>query len=122
MYTHGKENTHKDHSCCSNGETGKEQKDGYICPMKCEGEKEYDSQGNCPVCNMKLVPMGSAGNENHHHHEHREHHNHDKTKPASAGTYYCPMHCEGDKTYDKPGDCPECNMKLVPMRKSKGKM
>ena len=23
------------------------------------------------------------------------------------------MKCEGDKTYDKPGDCPVCNMKLV---------
>ncbi len=27
--------------------------------------------------------------------------------------YYCPMHCEGDKTYDKPGDCPVCGMHLV---------
>ena len=29
------------------------------------------------------------------------------------GTFYCPMHCEGDKTYDKPGDCPVCGMDLV---------
>lgn len=27
--------------------------------------------------------------------------------------YYCPMHCEGDKTYDKPGNCPVCGMDLV---------
>jgi len=27
--------------------------------------------------------------------------------------YYCPMHCEGDKVYDKPGDCPVCGMHLV---------
>jgi len=27
-------------------------------------------------------------------------------------TYACPMHCEGDKTYDKPGDCPVCGMHL----------
>ena len=27
--------------------------------------------------------------------------------------YVCPMKCEGDKTYDKPGNCPVCNMKLV---------
>jgi Cu2+-exporting ATPase len=26
--------------------------------------------------------------------------------------YYCPMHCEGDKTYDKPGSCPVCGMNL----------
>ncbi|MEO5777543.1 MAG: heavy metal translocating P-type ATPase [Flavobacterium sp.] len=31
----------------------------------------------------------------------------------SAGKYYCPMHCEGEKTYDKPGDCPVCGMHLV---------
>ena len=30
-----------------------------------------------------------------------------------TGTFYCPMHCEGDKTYDKPGDCPVCGMDLV---------
>lgn len=29
------------------------------------------------------------------------------------GKYYCPMHCEGDKVYDKPGDCPVCGMDLV---------
>lgn len=28
--------------------------------------------------------------------------------------YYCPMKCEGDKTYDKPGSCPKCGMDLVP--------
>lgn len=30
-----------------------------------------------------------------------------------GGKYYCPMHCEGDKTYDEPGDCPVCGMDLV---------
>lgn len=29
------------------------------------------------------------------------------------GIYYCPMHCEGDKVYGKPGDCPVCGMHLV---------
>ncbi len=29
------------------------------------------------------------------------------------GTFYCPMHCEGDKIYDKTGDCPICGMDLV---------
>lgn len=44
--------------------------------------------------------------------------NHDHTKkvhqPSANGIYYCPMHCEGDKTYNKPGDCPVCGMDLVP--------
>lgn len=27
--------------------------------------------------------------------------------------YYCPMHCEGNKTYDNARDCPVCGMDLV---------
>lgn len=30
-----------------------------------------------------------------------------------VGVYYCPMHCEGDKTYSSPGNCPVCGMDLV---------
>ena len=30
----------------------------------------------------------------------------------SSGKYYCPMHCEGDKMYDKVGNCPVCGMNL----------
>jgi len=38
-----------------------------------------------------------------------------QNKPTGdgSGTFYCPMHCEGEKTYDKPGDCPVCGMDLV---------
>ncbi len=41
--------------------------------------------------------------------------NNNKEKPATGGKgfFYCPMHCEGDKTYNKPGDCPVCGMDLV---------
>ena len=31
----------------------------------------------------------------------------------AQGKYYCPMHCEGEKVYDKAGDCPVCGMDLV---------
>ena len=46
------------------------------------------------------------------------HSHHKKKEPAGkkTGTYYCPMHCEGDKTYDQPGDCPVCGMDLVEER------
>ena len=38
-----------------------------------------------------------------------------KEKPLGQGTgvFYCPMHCEGDKTYHEQGDCPVCGMNLV---------
>jgi Cu2+-exporting ATPase len=49
-----------------------------------------------------------------------EHHHDVKTaqkaatpKGTGTGTFYCPMHCEGDKTYEKAGDCPVCGMDLV---------
>jgi Cu2+-exporting ATPase len=29
------------------------------------------------------------------------------------GVYYCPMHCEDEKTYSQPGDCPVCGMDLL---------
>ncbi|WP_340077733.1 heavy metal translocating P-type ATPase [Leptobacterium sp. I13] len=38
-----------------------------------------------------------------------------KSKPTETGVYYCPMYCEGDKTYDTAGDCPVCGMDLVPL-------
>jgi P-type Cu+ transporter len=34
-------------------------------------------------------------------------------KIKGNGIYYCPMHCEGKKTYDKAGDCPVCGMNLI---------
>jgi P-type Cu+ transporter len=36
-----------------------------------------------------------------------------KSTGKGSGEFYCPMHCEGEKTYDKPGDCPVCGMDLV---------
>jgi len=43
-----------------------------------------------------------------------QHNTKDKTsKGKGTGTWYCPMHCEGDKTYNKSGDCPVCGMDLV---------
>lgn len=56
------------------------------------------------------------------HHDHSaiavKHHKEDK-----GDVYYCPMHCEGDKTYDKPGNCPVCGMDLIkqPAAKKMGK-
>ncbi|WP_452232276.1 heavy metal translocating P-type ATPase [Lacinutrix sp. MEBiC02595] len=47
------------------------------------------------------------------HHQHTEVKKDVQPKGNGSGTFYCPMHCEGDKTYDKPGDCPVCGMDLV---------
>ncbi|MGB3151079.1 MAG: heavy metal-binding domain-containing protein, partial [Maribacter sp.] len=83
----------------------------YMCPMHCEGKKTYDKPGDCPVCNMHLVAVDElqAKTEKH---GHDQHHHAKPIVAKGSGNYYCPMHCEGDKTYDKPGDCPVCGMHL----------
>ncbi|MEO7523007.1 MAG: heavy metal translocating P-type ATPase, partial [Ferruginibacter sp.] len=81
----------------------------FYCPMHCEGDKTYDKPGNCPVCGMHLVKLILGDNkEIKLIHQNPE----SKTSDNKGGAYYCPMHCEGDKTYDKPGSCPVCGMNL----------
>ncbi|EKY14271.1 heavy metal translocating P-type ATPase [Capnocytophaga sp. oral taxon 326] len=79
----------------------------FYCPMHCEGDKTYDHPGDCPVCGMHLVEQVGGAQQQHHHHEESP------KKTKGSGVFYCPMHCEGDKTYDHPGDCPVCGMDLV---------
>ena len=42
-------------------------------------------------------------------------HHHQARNPVihGNGIYYCPMHCEAEKTYIQPGNCPVCGMDLV---------
>ncbi|MBL4939626.1 MAG: heavy-metal-associated domain-containing protein, partial [Lutibacter sp.] len=39
-------------------------------------------------------------------------HNHDNVTNGN-GVFYCPMHCEGKKAYNKSGNCPVCGMDLI---------
>ena len=46
-----------------------------------------------------------------------------KKKEDTAHVHYeCPMHCEGDKTYEQAGSCPVCKMDLVPVSDDAGAM
>ena len=45
-------------------------------------------------------------------------HQHNQKNETGTSTYQCPMKCEGDKTYDQPGNCPVCNMHLKPVNES----
>ena len=65
----------------------------YYCPMHCEGDKEYDQAGDCPVCGMDLVKAQDL--------------------TAVKTQYTCPMHPQ--IVQDGPGSCPICGMDLVPM-------
>jgi hypothetical protein len=53
----------------------------------------------------EVTTQDSSGQESHEGHDHE--------MEASAGAYYCPMKCEGDKTYEDPGKCAVCGMDLV---------
>ncbi|HMV08090.1 MAG TPA: heavy metal translocating P-type ATPase [Cyclobacteriaceae bacterium] len=65
------------------------------------------------------ISINEAGISSHTHGKSTVRHDskkHSHNKPLDTGTpgkYYCPMHCEGDKVYDKPGNCPVCGMHLV---------
>jgi multidrug efflux pump subunit AcrA (membrane-fusion protein) len=81
--------------------TGMEGK--FTCPMHPQVLK--DKGGSCPDCGMPLekIPGDLARN-----------HTHEESAGEPGIKYICPMRCEGEKTYDQPGLCPVCNMKLVP--------
>jgi Cu2+-exporting ATPase len=90
----------------------------YTCPM--HPEIVRDEPGKCPTCGMDLVPVnesGANGDTSHHLHAHDHLHAAPQKKGSDEGQYYCPMLCEGDKKYSKPGDCPVCGMHLVKEQK-----
>lgn len=62
----------------------------YSCPM--HADITSTKPGKCSKCGMELTALTK------------------KKKDAIA--FFCPMKCEGDKTYDSPGKCPICGMNL----------
>ena len=68
----------------------------YHCPMNCEGDKNYDKSGDCPICGMNLEKVHDAKN--------------------SETLYTCPMHPQ--IISETPGSCPICGMDLVTMNPS----
>ena len=38
--------------------------------------------------------------------------NHQESDPFSKTVFQCPLKCEGNKTYNVPGNCPVCNRHL----------
>jgi RND family efflux transporter MFP subunit len=83
----------------------------YTCPMPEHSDVRSDKPGKCPKCGMTLIPVmvlpplstnGSpqAGSG----------------QPAAVPPilYTCPMAMHAHVVSDKPGQCPECEMELVP--------
>jgi Cu(I)/Ag(I) efflux system membrane fusion protein len=75
----------------------------FTCHMHPQVMKDH--AGACPACGMPLKRIPGAMTQMA-----------QAVQPSPpqppAEQYACPMKCEGDKTYEKPGNCPVCNMKL----------
>jgi len=72
----------------------------YTCPMDEHSHILQVGPGNCPECEMFLVPITETGRQ----------------------VYTCPMEEHHHILSNRPGDCTECGMKLVPLEpKSEGR-
>jgi rubrerythrin len=86
----------------------------YTCPMPEHASVHEDKPGKCPLCAMTLIPVmvqpaastnSVPSNIN----------SASSPDPVAKQLYTCPMHPE--IISDKPGECPKCGMKLVPVKK-----
>ena len=81
-----------------------------------KAEATIEMESHIPIETFQKVLKNDGGRYSIH--SNGEHHHSkievkDNQKDKGTGVFYCPMHCEGDKTYDQPGDCPVCGMDLV---------
>ena len=72
------------------------------------GGKDSKYQISLPDSQSQITPKTNCCST-----DKKEHKSHEHKHISQPGKYYCPMHCEGDKVYDKAGDCPVCGMDLV---------
>lgn len=82
-----------------------------------KAEATIEMESHIPIDKFQEALKADGGrysiHKNGEHHHINDKKKVEKPKGKGTGTFYCPMHCEGDKTYDKPGDCPVCGMDLV---------
>jgi len=83
-----------------------------------KAEATIEMESHIPIEQFQHALKNDGGRYSIHNLGEHLHINKKEEKPKGKGTgiFYCPMHCEGDKTYDKAGDCPVCGMDLVEER------
>jgi P-type Cu+ transporter len=82
-----------------------------------KAEATIEMESHIPIETFQEALKNDGGRYSIHKQDEHNHHLEDKKesqpKAKGTGTFYCPMHCEGDKPYDKAGDCPVCGMDLI---------
>lgn len=84
-----------------------------------KAEATIEMESHIPLDKFKAALAQAPGSYTIHDKDEPHHHHHGPKQPVRQrtsggnGRFYCPMHCEGDKTYNEPGDCPVCGMDLV---------
>ncbi len=90
----------------------------HTCPMEEHADVVSDKPGQCPKCEMKLVETSQVKHAKLAEDNWRKQHP-DASSSTSAQVavpsplYTCPMASHAHIVSDKPGKCPECEMKLV---------
>lgn len=85
-----------------------------------KAEANIDMESHIPIQRFQEALKADGGRYSIHNvgdHQHGEKMKKEIPSKKGTGTFYCPMHCEGAKTYDRPGDCPICGMELVEEQK-----
>ncbi len=72
---------------------------GFVLTACNTNKKELDTTD--PVTEQKEQPAHDDKTEEH-----------DHGYEMAMATYQCPMKCEGEKTYEEQGSCPQCKMDL----------
>lgn len=90
----------------------------YTCPMEEHADVVSDKPGQCPKCEMKLVETSQVKHATLAEDNWRKQHpSPPADSPPQAAVpsplYTCPMASHAHIVSDKPGKCPECEMKLV---------
>ena len=93
----------------------------YTCPMPEHSDVRSDKPGKCPKCGMTLIPVMQAPPLAPAERGERKSAGASSTlnatnaPPSTTPTLYtCPMASHADVVSDKPGQCPKCEMELVP--------
>ena len=84
-----------------------------------KAEATIEMESHIPIERFQEALQHDGGSYSIHNlgeHHHTKVENKEQPKGKGTGTFYCPMHCEGDKTYHKAGDCPVCGMDLLEER------